>query len=58
MTLTPSYDILKKDAAALVWVQAMDDLELAKLRIRERACVRVGLEQPVIEARQVAEHEV
>ena len=34
VTLTPSYDILKKDAAALVWVQAMDDLELAKLRIR------------------------
>ena len=37
MTLAPSYDILKKDAAALVWVQAMDNLELAKLRIRELA---------------------
>lgn len=37
VTFAPSYDILKKDAAALVWVQAMDDLELAKLRIRELA---------------------
>lgn len=42
MTFTPSYDILKKDAAALVWVQAMDNLELAKLRIRELAARSQG----------------
>ena len=42
MTLTPSYDILKKDAAALVWVQAMDNLELARMRIRELAARSEG----------------
>jgi hypothetical protein len=42
VTLTPAYDILKKDAAALVWVQAMDNLELAKLRIRELAARSEG----------------
>lgn len=42
VTLTPSYDILKKDAAALVWVQAMDNLELAKMRIRELAARSEG----------------
>jgi hypothetical protein len=42
LTLTPSYDILRKDAAALVWVQAMDNLELAKLRIRELAARSEG----------------
>jgi hypothetical protein len=35
--LLPSYDILKKDAAALVWVEAVNDLEVAKLRIQELA---------------------
>ena len=35
--LLPSYDILKKDAAALIWVEALDNLESAKLRIRELA---------------------
>lgn len=33
----PAYDILKKDAAALVWIEAVQDLEFAKLRIRELA---------------------
>jgi hypothetical protein len=33
----PAYDILKKDAAALVWVEAVQDLESAKLRIKELA---------------------
>jgi hypothetical protein len=33
----PAYDILKKDAAALVWVEAVQDLEYAKLRIKELA---------------------
>jgi hypothetical protein len=35
VTLSPSYDILKKDAAALVWVEAVSDLEAAKLRIQQ-----------------------
>jgi hypothetical protein len=33
----PAYDILKKDAAALVWVEAVQDLEFAKRRIKELA---------------------
>jgi hypothetical protein len=33
----PPYDILKKDAAALVWVEAAEDLEFAKQRIKELA---------------------
>jgi hypothetical protein len=33
----PAYDILKKDAAALVWVETATDLEAAKLRVRELA---------------------
>jgi len=37
VTSLPAYDILKKDAAALVWVEAVADLELAKLRVRELA---------------------
>ena len=31
------YDILKKDAAALVWVEAVQDLETARLRIKQLA---------------------
>jgi hypothetical protein len=30
-----AYDILKKDAIALVWVEAVHDLETARLRVRE-----------------------
>jgi hypothetical protein len=33
----PAYDILKKDAAALVWIEAVANLESAKLRIKELA---------------------
>ena len=33
----PAYDILKKDAAALVWIEAVQDLELAKLRVKQLA---------------------
>ena len=40
--LLPSYDILKKDAAALIWVEALDNLESAKLRIRELAARSEG----------------
>ena len=42
MMLSPAYDILKKDAAALVWVEAMNDLESAKLRIRQLAALSEG----------------
>jgi hypothetical protein len=37
-----AYDILKKDAAALVWVEAVYDLETAKLRIKELAATSEG----------------
>jgi hypothetical protein len=33
--LSAAYDILKKDAATLIWVEAVYDLETAKLRVRE-----------------------
>jgi hypothetical protein len=35
--VVPAYDILKKDAAALVWVESVQDLEFAKLRVKELA---------------------
>jgi len=35
MMALPEFDILKKDSAALVWVEAVQDLEAAKLRIKE-----------------------
>jgi hypothetical protein len=31
----PSYDIFKKDAVAMIWVEAVEDLESAKTRVRE-----------------------
>jgi hypothetical protein len=34
---SPAYDILKKDAAHLVWVEAVHDLEIAKARVRQLA---------------------
>jgi hypothetical protein len=34
MTL-PAYDIFKKDAAAMIWVEAVKDLESAKMRVKE-----------------------
>lgn len=37
MTALPPYDILRKDAAALVWVEAVTDLDYGKSRIRELA---------------------
>lgn len=40
--LLPAYDILKKDAAALIWVEALDNLQSAKLRIRELAARSEG----------------
>jgi hypothetical protein len=35
--VVPPYDVLKKDAAAVIWVEAAEDLEIAKLRIQELA---------------------
>jgi hypothetical protein len=32
-----SYDIFKKDAAALVWVEAVPDLQSAERRVQELA---------------------
>jgi hypothetical protein len=33
--LCAAYDILKKEAAALIWVEAAYDLESARLRVKE-----------------------
>jgi hypothetical protein len=33
--LFPAYDILKKDDASLLWVEAVHDLETAKSRVKE-----------------------
>jgi hypothetical protein len=33
--LPAAYDILRKDAAALIWVEAAHDLETARLRVKE-----------------------
>ena len=38
----PPYDILEKDAAALVWVEAVDDLDTAKLRVKELSAKSQG----------------
>jgi hypothetical protein len=35
--LSAAYDILKKDAAELVWLEAAFDLETAKFRVKELA---------------------
>ena len=35
--LSPAYDILRKDAAELVWLEAASDLETAKSRVKEIA---------------------
>lgn len=33
--LCAAYDILRKDATDMVWVEAVHDLEAAKLRVKE-----------------------
>ena len=30
-----AYDVLKKDAVGLIWVEAVDDLETARSRVKE-----------------------
>lgn len=39
---SPPYDILKKDNANLVWIEAAHDLEIAKARIRELVAISKG----------------
>jgi len=39
---SPPYDILKKDKANLVWIEAAQDLEMAKARIRELIATSKG----------------
>jgi hypothetical protein len=31
----PRYDVLKRDCGGLLWIEAVDDLESARLRIQE-----------------------
>jgi hypothetical protein len=40
--LSAAYDILKKDAAELVWLEAAHDLEAAKSRVKELAARASG----------------
>jgi hypothetical protein len=40
--LSAPYDILKKDAAELVWLEAVHDLETAKSRVKEIAARSEG----------------
>lgn len=40
--MLPAYDILRKDAAALIWLEAIDNLQSAKLRIRDLAARSEG----------------
>jgi methionine synthase I (cobalamin-dependent) len=35
--LSAAYDILKKGSADMVWVEAVQDLETAKLRVKQLA---------------------
>jgi hypothetical protein len=40
--LSAAYDILKKDSADMVWVEAVHDLETAKLRVKQLAAGSQG----------------
>ncbi|HXN51234.1 MAG TPA: hypothetical protein VN943_04795 [Candidatus Acidoferrum sp.] len=40
--VSAAYDILKKDAANLVWIEAVHDLETAKSRAKELAASSQG----------------
>jgi hypothetical protein len=41
-TMVATYDILKKDATALVWVEAVQDLQTARLRVMELMAASEG----------------
>jgi hypothetical protein len=47
----PPYDILKKDAVALVWVEAAQDLESAKQRIQELSAGKCNAEYVIFDQR-------
>jgi hypothetical protein len=38
----PRYDVLKKDGRGLLWIEAVDDLESARLRIEELSSASYG----------------
>ena len=40
--MAATYDILKKDAAALIWIEAVHDLQTARLRVMELMAASEG----------------
>jgi hypothetical protein len=38
----PRYDVLKRDRGGLLWIEAVDDLESARLRIHELSFASYG----------------
>ena len=40
--MAATYDILKKDAAALLWIEAVQDLQTARLRVMELMAASEG----------------
>ena len=38
----PRYDLLKRDCGGLLWIEAVDDLESARLRIQELRSASYG----------------
>jgi hypothetical protein len=38
----PRYDVLKRDCGGLLWIEAVDDLESARLRIQELSSATYG----------------
>ena len=40
--MADTYDILKKDAAALIWIEAVQDLQTARLRVMELMAASKG----------------
>jgi hypothetical protein len=38
----PRYDVLKRDSGGLLWIEAVDDLESARLRIQELSSASNG----------------
>ena len=49
--LCAAYDILRKDATDMVWVEAVHDLEAAKSRVRELAAQSDGEEYVIFDQR-------
>ena len=38
----PRYDVLKRDCGGLLWIEAIDDLESAKLRVQQLRSASYG----------------